>query len=609
MVESFSPSATDDSYVADKFAQAGSRVLFTANDGVDGPAVWSTDGTSAGTSLLAGVDPTGFATLGGSAYFLSSSQSTTTLWSSDGTSAGTAIVETIPDGPSAYGSLGPQLVTAGGKLFFVTSDGTTTGEDLWVSDGTSAGTSIARDFNDSGGSDGAANPNLANLTAAGAMLFFTANDGTDGDQLWASNGTSLGTVIVSDINPGESGGDPSDLTPVGSSVYFVAYDAADNVGLWVSNGTAAGTTAVEDNFPTETFPVADPYPGEPATQSVDPSITGLAAVGSTLYFSVAYVPAESTGSASDQFELWTSDGSSAGTRQVVAPAPGAAFEGLSALIPMGSFLLFVANDGTHGSELWRTDGTAAGTSMVKDISAGSASGISNYAFYDKPPVESNGMLYFAATDGTPGEEIWQTGGTAANTSLVADIDAGVSSAAAVPLCVLDGALLVFADDGTHGQELMSVSSRVAPVVSGVSSQAVTQGQTISLDLGTLASDASVPRQVLTYSLAAGAPAARSINPSTGVFTWIPSLDTPVATYAITAVASDGGSSPLRATQTFDVNVLYGGPPPSIVSTGLNTRKGLTITLDFSQPLAPDPPRTPAILSSSCLPKPGAASPR
>jgi ELWxxDGT repeat protein len=587
LVKSFSPSATDGSYVADEFAEIGSHVLFVANDGIDGPAVWSTDGTSAGTMLVAAADPTGFAALGGSAYFLTATETTTTLWESNGTASGTAIVATLPDGLSGYNVFGPQVVAAGGKVFFVTSDGTRNGEDLWTSNGTAAGTTVAKDFNLTAATGISTDPELGNLTTAGALLYFTANNGIGGDQLWTSDGTQLGTVMVSDINPTGSGGDPSDLTPVGSSVYFVAYDSSDNAGLWITNGHLGGTSLVKSDFPAETLPVANPYPGQPATQSVSPSITELAAVGSTLYLTLAYVPAESTGTASDQYQLWASNGSYAGTSQVVAA--GVSFQDINALIPLGSVLLFVANDGTHGNEIWRTDGTAAGTMIVKDINSGPASSIANYQFYNKPPVENNGVLYFAATDGTPGQEIWQTDGTAADTSMVADINPGEASAPAVPVTILGGGLLVFADDGTHGQALLSISSRVAPVIASVSPQTIVQGQTVSLDLGELSSDTSVPRQVLTYSLAAGAPAGAAINPTTGVFTWTAPLSVPVASYAITAIASDGESSPMTAVQTFTVNVVYGGPPPDIVSTSLNTKRGVTtITLNFSQPLEPGP---------------------
>ena len=200
-MRSFSPSAFVGSYVADDFAQIGSFMLFVANDGVDGPSVWSTDGTSGGTSLLAATDPTGFATLGGSVYFLTSSETVTTLWESNGTASGTAIVATLPDGRSGYNVFGPQLVAAGGKLFFVTSDGTRSGEDLWASNGTSAGTNVARDFDSTAGPDTTTDPELGNLTVAGALLFFTANDGVGGDQLWTSDGTQLGTVMVSVCAP------------------------------------------------------------------------------------------------------------------------------------------------------------------------------------------------------------------------------------------------------------------------------------------------------------------------------------------------------------------------------------------------------------------------
>ena len=40
------------------------------------------------------------------------------------------------------------------------------------------------------------------LTDVGGTLFFTADDGTHGQELWKSDGTKAGTVLVKDINPG-----------------------------------------------------------------------------------------------------------------------------------------------------------------------------------------------------------------------------------------------------------------------------------------------------------------------------------------------------------------------------------------------------------------------
>jgi ELWxxDGT repeat protein len=585
LVESFSPSATQGSYVSNDFATIGTDVLFVANDGIDGPELWVTDGTTAGTSLVAAVDPTAFGTMGGTVYFLATSHNTSALWKTDGTAGGTSVVQNLPSATSSYNAYGQDLVVAGGKLYFVSSDGTSNGEDLWVVSGGAA--SVVQDFTIPSGSSGPSTPELANLTSAGGLLYFTANDGTHGDQLWVSDGTPGATQMVSDINPGPAGGNPADLTPVGNQVYFIAYEAQNKVGLWVRSGTSGDAVVVKDDFPSATFPVPNPAPGQPATQTVTPSISSLAAVGTTLFFSLVYRPTESSGTISDQYNLWTSNGTYSGTSQVNAPAAGA-FQHLDTLIPLGNLLVFVANDGTHGNELWRSDGTSTGTFLLKDINPGAGDSIPNYGFYNQQPVIANGFLYFAAADGTGGEELWQTDGTTANTQLVADTDPGGGSSAPQPLTVVDGRLFLFASDGAHGQELMTIASEVSPVIGQLPRESVTQGQTIALNVGGFASDASVPQQALTYSLGAGAPSGASINPSTGLFSWSPSLSVPVATYTITVIASDGHATPLSTSQTFNISVLYGGPPPTIVKATLTTKKVFTITLTFSQALESGP---------------------
>lgn len=113
-----------------------------------------------------------------------------------------------------------------------------------------------------------------------------------------------------------------------------------------------------------------------------------------------------------------------------------------AQLPNGK-LLFTANDGTHGKELWVTNGTAAGTLILRDIYAGNSSGIATNFEYK---VIGN-LLYFAANDGINGEELWVTNGTAAATLKAKDFRTG-SSGADLKLFSINGKLHLFANDGS-----------------------------------------------------------------------------------------------------------------------------------------------------------------
>ena len=84
---------------------------------------------------------------------------------------------------------------------------------------------------------------------------------------------------------------------------------------------------------------------------------------------VFWVSYGNSGTSSSDSELWTSDGTEAGTRELVDPNPGG-FARVDSLQAFGDGLVFTADDGTHGSELWYSDGTAEGTAMVAALTAG-----------------------------------------------------------------------------------------------------------------------------------------------------------------------------------------------------------------------------------------------
>ncbi len=100
-------------------------------------------------------------------------------------------------------------------------------------------------------------------------------------------------------------------------------------------------------------------------------------------------------------ELWTSDGTTAGTKMVrdINPGPAGSI-GSPLIVPIGERVAFVANDGVHGDELWLSDGTEQGTTMVGDIRPG-PDGSDPHAI-----ANINGKLYFAANDGVHDAEPW-----------------------------------------------------------------------------------------------------------------------------------------------------------------------------------------------------------
>ena len=133
------------------------------------------------------------------------------------------------------------------------------------------------------------------LTNVSGTLYFSADDGRHGQELWRSDGTVRGTRMVKDINPGPRSGYFSGITPVGRTLYFSADDGVHGVELWRSDGTRAGTRMVKDLNPGSAF-----YNG----------VGWLTGVSGTLYFGVTKAPYPSA------IGLWRSDGTEAGTTLV-----------------------------------------------------------------------------------------------------------------------------------------------------------------------------------------------------------------------------------------------------------------------------------------------------
>ena len=100
------------------------------------------------------------------------------------------------------------------------------------------------------------------FAGVGGTLFFTADDGIHGRELWKSDGTKAGTVLVKDIDPDDDDGygRPRSLTGVGGTLFFTADDGIHGRELWKSDGTKAGTVLVKDIHPDDSATTASPPP-------------------------------------------------------------------------------------------------------------------------------------------------------------------------------------------------------------------------------------------------------------------------------------------------------------------------------------------------------------
>src|SRR5205085_1064967 len=133
---------------------------------------------------------------------------------------------------------------------YFSANNSTNGIELWKSNGTSSGTVLVKDI-----VAGVATSNPRSLTAAGTTLFFTANLASSGNELWKSNGTSSGTTLVRDILAGTGSSLTSQnigvryFTNVAGTIYFRAVDGATGTELWRSDGTSSGTVLLKDIMP------------------------------------------------------------------------------------------------------------------------------------------------------------------------------------------------------------------------------------------------------------------------------------------------------------------------------------------------------------------------
>jgi len=318
------------------------------------------------------------------------------------------------------------------------------------------------------------------LTPVGSRVFFAAWDEDHGRELWVTDGTVAGTYLVKDILAGPDGSNPRQLQSQGHRVWFMALNATSilEVEPVVSDGSVAGTYSVRPSPTNVSVGLSRPQilaahdhglfwstaeqlwqsdGAPPGTIMLQPhlKVTSMVEAGGILYFagdsdSVQNGIGQSDGTTDFTFWLATAspesgyldsltaadshlffvfDSSNPGLwamnihgKQMaieVLPQPPQQHDlGARFLTALGSLLIFSFDDSVNGRELWKSDGTPAGTAILADIADGPSSGNPEFL-----TVAGNGV-YFVARENSTGAELWKTDGKKKGTVRLTDLRAG-----------------------------------------------------------------------------------------------------------------------------------------------------------------------------------------
>jgi trimeric autotransporter adhesin len=403
--------------------------------------LYVSDGTTAGTVLVKQTRGSGeLVPFNGQIYFQGSGLESfhrSTLYKSDGTSGGT--------GPVFEGDLLRDLSTfaitpaiLNNKLFF-SGGNRDYGSELWSTDGTNAGTNFIKDINQLKAGTQTGSQNISGSAYLNGMFLFSAADDTNGLELWKTDGTSDGTVMIKDIFPGGGSSNPNQFCVVGNQVYFIANNGTTGGELWKTDGSTEGTVLVKDILP-----------------GIENGVVGrLTASGSYVYF-IATHPDSGT-------EIWRSNGTDAGTTLVSDLIAGTG-SGFSIVNTHLTYLnkAFLIN--STSLKLYVGDGTAnTFTEFSTDIIAAYDMAVVGNALFiggrnvsgqnvlwrsvnGEHPVQykilrtsdggifgmyqftnCNGKLFFNANDGTSRNEPWVSDGSETGTFQLKDIQPGAGT--------------------------------------------------------------------------------------------------------------------------------------------------------------------------------------
>ncbi|PLX28286.1 MAG: hypothetical protein C0600_09965, partial [Ignavibacteria bacterium] len=317
------------------------------------------------------------------------------------------------------------------------------------------------------------------------VMYFLQSDNSGGARLWRTDGTPSGTMLFADVST------PGAIRAINGIVYFRRIlDPVNGSEPWRSDGTPAGTFMLANVNPK----AASSYPGD------------FIEFGNEVYFRISYFKRKNGSPYQEDYnwELWKTDGTTAGTDKVGSTAFHMDLTSTGSMLLLDGIDLYASNgsgvseifdvcptfpadwysscladpyagwprvyrtdairkpivvngiyyqtlfNAVSGGELWRSDGTQAGTWQCTDINPGSGSSYPSFL------IAMGNFVYFAAYSPDNGTEIWRyplNGTTFSQAERVCDIVPGPGNSEPMWLTVMDGTLYFSAYREAEGREL------------------------------------------------------------------------------------------------------------------------------------------------------------
>jgi ELWxxDGT repeat protein len=432
----------------------GDTILYAQNDPATGSELWRTDGTPAGTRMVADIAPGSSSSLNSWTVLVRSDgvlirandrRSGYEPWFTDGTAAGTRLVRNVAQDANSS-SVPRNIAVRGETLFFFASDAD--GLALWTFSERNGSRRVASVKRPYGTQDG---------VVSGNLYYFSQGD-TPPVELWRSDGTAEGTFKL--LTTSQYFGE---LVPFRGGLLFKAHDPEHGYEPWFTDGTSAGTRMVGDLIQGssgsmaygEMFAASDGYAYLFAANAVwrtslsqDGTIklVGNQAEGERFDYVTAFAELKGTVYFINRlhdsaFSLWATDGTPTGTRRVLV------LEGHYPpfhLRSSGTRLFFL----TQNSGVWSSDGTKDGTLIVSPRRAGWC------AFKDAESFATLNGIFYWVSQYQEQAGLWRSDGTAEGTYQLSSGpfgDGGCGEAAS--LVAADDHLFFSGWDETHGFEL------------------------------------------------------------------------------------------------------------------------------------------------------------